>query len=103
MSGFIAKLRPHLTYLNFVTASAASGTFSGSVFLMNEVSRSETATVGSTAWAGVLGGAAGFVGGTLFACAWPIGIAAVGFHALNRPQTIVPSGYSSEQKRIYPN
>ena len=84
-----------MTYGNFVMASAISGTFSGSVFLMNEVSRSETATVGSTAWAGLMGGVAGLVGGTLFACAWPVGIVAVGFNAINRPQTKVPSGDSS--------
>jgi hypothetical protein len=62
---------------------------------MNEESRSETATVGRTALAGVMGGAVGFVGGTLFAFAWPIVIAAVGFNAINRPQTKVPSGDSS--------
>ncbi len=82
----MSKLRPYLNFPIFLTTSATIGGAGGSATMMNKVSREKDANLVSTFCAGILGGAVGIVGGSLFAFTWPISIAAAGFLTLNKPQ-----------------
>lgn len=86
MSKLIMKAKPHLNFANFLATSASIGGVAGSAIRMNEDSRREDATLGTTFLAGLVGATVGFIGGAVVAISWPIGIAAVGFSVLNRPR-----------------